>query len=59
MRFQPLLFLQDPSPGRAGRWALFALLADPQRWRSELVMHCIDDYLAGERFPLSLIRQPS
>lgn len=27
MHFQPLLFLQDPGPGRAGRWALFALLA--------------------------------
>ena len=35
------------------------LLAQSTRWRSELVMHCIDDYLAGERFPLSLIRQPS
>jgi len=34
------------------------LMAQPTRWRSELVMHCIDDYLAGERFPLSLIRQP-
>ena len=35
------------------------LLAQSTRWRSELVMQCIDDYLAGERFPLSLIRQPS
>lgn len=34
------------------------LAAQPERWRSELVMHCLDDYLAGERFALSLIRQP-
>ncbi|MDH4569180.1 NUDIX hydrolase [Pseudomonas sp. BN414] len=32
------------------------LLAEKNRWRSHLVMRCIDDYLAGERFPLSLIR---
>ncbi len=32
------------------------LLAEKDRWRSHLVMRCIDDYLAGERFPLSLIR---
>lgn len=35
------------------------LAEQPARWRSELVLHCIDDYLTGERFPLSLIRQPS
>ena len=35
------------------------LAARPERWRSELVMQCLDDYLAGERFALSLIRQPS
>ncbi|MBM7061785.1 NUDIX hydrolase [Pseudomonas sp. UL073] len=35
------------------------LAAQPERWRSELVLRCIDDYLAGERFPLSLIRAPS
>lgn len=34
------------------------LAAQPERWRSELVLRCIDDYLAGERFPLSLIRSP-
>lgn len=27
-----------------------------QRWRSELVGQCLDDYLGGERFALSLIR---
>ncbi|MFC5694608.1 NUDIX hydrolase [Pseudomonas sp. GCM10022186] len=32
------------------------LLAEKDRWRSHLVLRCIDDYLAGERFPLSLIR---
>ncbi|MES2821432.1 MAG: NUDIX hydrolase [Pseudomonadota bacterium] len=35
------------------------LLAQPERWRSELVLRCIDDYLAGERFALSLIRDPA
>ncbi|MNE85595.1 Phosphatase NudJ [compost metagenome] len=32
------------------------LLAEKDRWRSHLVLRCVDDYLAGERFPLSLIR---
>ncbi len=32
------------------------LQAQPEKWRSHLVARCIDDYLAGERFPLSLIR---
>lgn len=32
------------------------LAAQPERWRSELVLRCIDDYLAGERHSLSLIR---
>lgn len=27
-----------------------------KRWRSELVGQCLDDYLSGERFALSLIR---
>ncbi|PTU73818.1 NUDIX hydrolase [Pseudomonas mangrovi] len=39
------------------RWLTRAELAEqPQRWRSELVMRCIDDYLAGSRHSLSLIR---
>ena len=25
-------------------------------WRSPLVMECIDDYLAGQRYPLALLR---
>lgn len=32
------------------------LAAQPQRWRSELVLRCIDDYLLGPQFPLTLIR---
>ena len=32
------------------------LAAQPERWRSELVLLCIDDYLSGERFPLALLR---
>ncbi|WP_437880901.1 NUDIX hydrolase [Pseudomonas sp. LRF_L74] len=32
------------------------LQGQPHRWRSHLVMRCIDDYLAGERHALSLIR---
>ncbi len=32
------------------------LIAQSKRLRSELVMQCIDDYLAGERFALSLLR---
>ncbi len=41
----------------AARWLTREELASqPERWRSELVLRCIDDYLTGERFPLSLIR---
>ncbi|WP_339488497.1 NUDIX hydrolase [Pseudomonas sp. EL_65y_Pfl2_R95] len=32
------------------------LAVQPERWRSELVLRCIDDYLSGERFALSLLR---
>ncbi|HEX5841754.1 MAG TPA: NUDIX hydrolase [Pseudomonas sp.] len=32
------------------------LAAQPERWRSELVLRCIDDYLNGQCFPLTLIR---
>jgi 8-oxo-dGTP pyrophosphatase MutT (NUDIX family) len=32
------------------------LAAQPERWRSELVLRCIDDYLSGQHFDLSLIR---
>ena len=31
------------------------LAAEPHKHRSPLVLRCIDDYLAGQRFPLSLI----
>jgi 8-oxo-dGTP pyrophosphatase MutT (NUDIX family) len=32
------------------------LATQPQRWRSELVLRCIDDYLKGPHFGLELIR---
>jgi 8-oxo-dGTP pyrophosphatase MutT (NUDIX family) len=32
------------------------LAAQPQRWRSELVLRCVDDYLANAAFPLEVIR---
>ena len=32
------------------------LMAQRDNWRSELIIRCIDDYLAGNRFGLELIR---
>ncbi|MDH1263581.1 NUDIX hydrolase [Pseudomonas sp. GD03944] len=32
------------------------LASQPERWRSELVLRCVDDYLAGERGALELVR---
>lgn len=32
------------------------LAAQPERWRSALVLRCIDDYLSGISAPLTLIR---
>ncbi|MNP80631.1 hypothetical protein D3C76_1787870 [compost metagenome] len=32
------------------------LLADPARWRSELVPRCLDDYLKGPLHSLDLLR---
>ncbi len=32
------------------------LLAEQERWRSELVLRCIDDYLNAEHFSLDLLR---
>ncbi|HGM5579801.1 TPA: NUDIX hydrolase [Pseudomonas putida] len=32
------------------------LLAEPERWRSELVPRCLDDYLTGPLHSLSLLR---
>ena len=41
------------------RWLTHAeLQAESAHLRSELVMRCLDDYLSGERFPLSIIRDP-
>lgn len=56
LRHQPDLALDEGIIGP--RWLTRdELAAQPERWRSELVLRCIDDFLAGERFPLSLIRQ--
>lgn len=32
------------------------LVAQQDRWRSELVLRCVDDYLTGEHFSLDLLR---
>lgn len=32
------------------------LLANRQKWRNPMIMTCIDDYLAGHIYPLTLIR---
>ncbi|MFL9813322.1 NUDIX hydrolase [Stutzerimonas sp. VN223-3] len=32
------------------------LLAQPARWRSELVPRCIDDYLSGSLYDLGIVR---
>lgn len=32
------------------------LTSQPERWRSELIMRCIDDYLTGPIFDLSVVR---
>jgi len=32
------------------------LVAQPERWRSELILRCIDDYLAGPSYDLDIIR---
>jgi hypothetical protein len=54
----PELALDDGIIGP--RWLTRDELAtQPERWRSELVLRCIDDYLAGACFPLSLIRDPA
>ncbi len=32
------------------------LVAQPERWRSELILRCIDDYLAGQPYDLAVVR---
>ena len=32
------------------------LVAQPERWRNELILRCIDDYLAGQPFDLAVVR---
>lgn len=55
LRHHPTRALDDGILG--ARWMTREeLAAQPDRWRSHLVLRCIDDYLEGERFPLSLIR---
>ncbi|MGC4008519.1 MAG: NUDIX hydrolase [Pseudomonas sp.] len=55
LRHHPERALDDGILG--ARWMTREeLAAQPERWRSHLVLRCIDDYLAGERFPLALIR---
>lgn len=58
LRQRPAYPLDDGIIGP--RWLTRAeLAAQPERWRSELVLRCIDDYLYGECFPLTLIRDPA
>jgi len=55
LRHHPERALDDGILG--ARWMTRDELAvQPERWRSHLVLRCIDDYLEGERFPLTLIR---
>lgn len=55
MRHHPERALDDGILG--ARWMTREeLAAQPERWRSHLILRCIDDYLEGERFPLALIR---
>jgi len=41
-------------------WALWLtrdeLAGQPQRWRSELVLRCVDDYLSGPLHDLAVVR---
>ena len=40
-------------------WLSYAqLLQQHQRLRSELVLRCLEDYLKGEHYPLSLLHDP-
>jgi 8-oxo-dGTP pyrophosphatase MutT (NUDIX family) len=58
MRHHPALALDDGII--AAHWLTRdELAAQPERWRSELVMQCLDDYLSGERFSLDLLRPAS
>jgi 8-oxo-dGTP pyrophosphatase MutT (NUDIX family) len=56
----------DPDPQREldpdiirTHWLSRAELVEKQNLRSELVLSCIDDYLAGERYSLKLLRELS
>jgi ADP-ribose pyrophosphatase YjhB (NUDIX family) len=58
LRHHPTLTLDEGIIGP--HWLTRTELAkQPERWRSELVLQCIDDYLTGERFPLALLRPAS
>lgn len=57
----------EPVPGRALDTGILgadwfrpdALRAAPDRLRSPMVLRCIDDYLAGRRYPLDILQQIS
>jgi ADP-ribose pyrophosphatase YjhB (NUDIX family) len=55
LRYHPEYILDEGIIGP--RWLTRdELAAQSERWRSELVLRCIDDYLSGQCFALSLIR---
>jgi 8-oxo-dGTP pyrophosphatase MutT (NUDIX family) len=49
----------DPDIVRTLRMSADELRACPERHRTPLVMQCIDDYLAGRRFPLDFVHTHS
>ena len=58
-RLQPAVEAHDPAtparsrhPGAHAGWTAISLLGVQTRLRSPLVLRCVDDYLAGTRYPL-------
>lgn len=56
--------VSDPDPGCEldpdiiqTHWLSRAELAESDNLRSELVLACIDDYLAGEHYPLNMLKE--
>ncbi len=49
----------DPDIVRTLWMSADELRACPERHRTPLVMRCIDDYLAGQRFPLDFVHTHS
>lgn len=55
IRHDPLRTLDTGIVG--ARWMTRGeLAAQPERWRSELILRCIDDYLAGPSYDLDVVR---